>query len=205
LILDFHNLCEIAVEHIITISISDSTSESYIQKLRNEFPSKVKICVQIAKSAMENNINPLLAVSIGLHETEFQSLVSMPCSKRKAQTLKRTPKAHELNSCAQGPLQAIPHYFCPNKSSAECDLVSAGIQAITRMAHTISPTHGVLDPYDISYCVSHEAECGTLLAKYNRGLKGEFKKGRREYSNYAIPILSIYEFIYYRLEDAPTC
>jgi len=186
--------------------LNSKLSVVYARKLRALFPSKIAICVEIGNSAISQGINPILAISIALHETEFQNITSIPCSNALKKRLKRSPTPSELNACPQGPLQAIPYYVCPNHSAFDCNLVSAGLEAVLRFSNSISKTHGILDPYDVSYCLAFEQECGNLLAKYNRGIKGEFKKGRSEYSNYALPILETYKFILSSLEDiSPTC
>ena len=210
--MDFYPICEIAVEHIIDISernLNSKLSATYEKKLRDQFPQKIKVCVDIANEALTQNINPILAISIAMHETEFQYMISVPCEKKvndKFKRLKRKPKKADFDRCPQGPLQAIPYFYCPEKSAKDCNLVSAGITAISRTALFISKDHGALDPYDDAFCVAHEAECGDLFAKYNRGvLYGKFKKGRSEVDRYARPILRIYNALYNFLDVPPTC
>ena len=70
---------------------------------------------------------------------------------------------------AKGPLGVIPLYHCP--SISKCNYTQAGITALKKFTDL------------------HKKNTCKALAQYNRGLKGQCKKGRSEY-NYAQSVLS---------------
>ena len=72
---------------------------------------------------------------------------------------------------AKGPMGVIPKYHCPKKG--KCDYVKAGVSALKKFLGD---------------------DLCTSLAQYNRGLKGQCKKGRSEYG-YAKKVLKMYDFL----------
>ena len=69
---------------------------------------------------------------------------------------------------AKGPMGVIPKYHCPKKG--KCDYIKAGVSALKKFLGD---------------------DLCTSLAKYNRGLKGQCKKGRSEYG-YAKKVIRTY-------------
>ena len=70
----------------------------------------MKVCTEVAKEAINQNVDPILAVSIAYHESRFSS----PTSEKGA----------------KGPLGVIPQYHCP--SYGKCDFTKAGITALKK-------------------------------------------------------------------------
>ena len=100
------NLCWIIMLNIL----SPNASTTYQNKISKSLPSRMKVCTQVAKEAINQNIDPILAVSIAYHESRF----SNPTSSKGA----------------KGPLGVLPQYHCPN--SGKCDYTKAGITALKK-------------------------------------------------------------------------
>ena len=64
-------------------------------------------------SAMDHGIDPRLAVALAYTESRFNPKAVSPVG-------------------AQGPLQVIPFFHCPNRTIRDCDLIAAGMDAIIR-------------------------------------------------------------------------
>jgi len=123
-------------------------SPSYNQKIIKRVLPKMKICTQIYTEAEKQDVDPLLAISVGWHESRFKNVTS--------------------GKGAKGPMGVIPKYHCPKKG--KCNYVKAGVSALKKFLGD---------------------DLCTSLAKYNRGLKGQCKKGRSEYG-YAKKVIRTY-------------
>jgi len=100
------NLCWIIMLNIL----SPNASSTYQNKISKSLPSRMKVCTQVAKEAINQNIDPILAVSIAYHESRF----SNPTSSKGA----------------KGPLGVLPQYHCPK--TGKCDYTQAGITALKK-------------------------------------------------------------------------
>ena len=100
------NLCWIIMLNIL----SPNASTTYQNKISKSIPSRMKVCTEVAKEAINQNVDPILAVSIAYHESRFSS----PTSEKGA----------------KGPLGVIPQYHCP--SYGKCDFTKAGITALKK-------------------------------------------------------------------------
>ena len=129
-------------------------SPSYQRKVLRNLQPKMAICTQVYNEAVQQSVDPFLAISVAYRETRFKNVVS--------------------NKGAQGPMGVIPKYHCPKQG--KCDYIKAGVHALKR--------YMTLNKQDI--CKS--------LAQYNRGNKGQCKKGRSEYK-YAKSVLKLYDLL----------
>lgn len=83
--------------------------------------NRLKVCNQIKIEAQKQEVDPLLALSIGWAESGWQDL-------------------RNRKSGARGPMQILPHYWCAGKDGVwradgsgklkGCDLVQGGVRAI---------------------------------------------------------------------------
>jgi len=100
------NLCWVIMLNIL----SPNASTTYQNKISKSIPSRMKVCTQVAKEAINQKVDPILAVSIAYHESRFSNPTS--------------------NKGAKGPLGVLPQYHCP--SSGKCDYTKAGIAALKK-------------------------------------------------------------------------
>ena len=100
------NLCWIIMMNIM----SPNASVSYQKKISKTIPKRMAICQQVAKEAIKQKVDPILAISVAYDETRFENLTS--------------PKG------AKGPLGVMPQYHCPKKGN--CDYTQAGIAALKK-------------------------------------------------------------------------
>jgi len=100
------NLCWIVMLNIM----SPNASTSYQKKISKTIPSRMKICRQVAKEAIKQKVDPILAISVAYQETRFENLTS--------------------HKGAKGPLGVLPKYHCP--TSGHCNYTQAGISAIKK-------------------------------------------------------------------------
>lgn len=111
-------ICTIALTHFIAVQ-----HPQYQERLtNNKYASKYAVCEEIAQTSIDLGIDPALAISIAIEESGLEEgLVS--------------------KVGAQGPLQIIPRYFCPDKKGVVaprksrgvlqgCDLTYYGVKAI---------------------------------------------------------------------------
>lgn len=85
-------------------------SPSYNQKIMKRVLPKMEICSQIYIEAEKQGVDPLLAISVGWHESRFKNVTS--------------------GKGAKGPMGVIPKYHCPKKG--ECDYIEAGVSALKK-------------------------------------------------------------------------
>ncbi len=71
---------------------------------------RLETCYEIAVRAEAHGYDPVLLVSLAYVESRFASRAVS-------------------NVGAQGPMQVMPRYFCPNGELEGCDLVAAGMKA----------------------------------------------------------------------------
>lgn len=111
-------LCTMALSHFIAVQVP-SYQERLISK---KYTSKYQVCEEIAQTSLKLGVDPILTISIAIEESGLEKgLVS--------------------RVGAQGPLQILPQYFCPDskgivaprKSRGKlkgCDLVYYGVKAV---------------------------------------------------------------------------
>ena len=97
--------------------------EAFPRKLNN---TQMRICADIHDTAHSKGVDPLLAVSVGYHETRFRYKIGA---------------AGEI-----GPMQAIPRYWCPETGT--CDSVDAGVDALRYMLRRYGDTRLALTRYN---------------------------------------------------------
>lgn len=149
--LQFFDICRLLV---LTSSFPATPSSSYLKKHWNQAYQRIVICEKVAKEAQKQNLNVALAISVAARETRFTYSKS--------------------NKGAQGPLNILPKYHCPNGSSKNCDLIKEGVATLKK------------------YMQLNENNICKALAQYNRGNDGKCKEGRSEYE-YAQDVLNYYE------------
>lgn len=99
---------ELACKAVIELMVTKDISPTYERKLRASFPSRVRTCVRIGKEALNQGVDPVLAISVAMHESRF----TYPTSAKGA----------------KGPMGVMTRYVCAK--GAPCDLISAGVSAL---------------------------------------------------------------------------
>ena len=87
----------------------------------------IEVCQLIVESADRQDVDPVLAVAVGWNETRLRFGLRSPCG-------------------ARGPMQVIPHYWCPDRRgrwsangqhiTKDCDLIDAGVFALSYYLET---------------------------------------------------------------------
>ena len=72
-----------------------------------------RTCLEVAQGAALEGIPADLVIALAFTESRFN------------------PKARSSRG-ALGPLQVLPRYHCPSRKAAGCDLVAAGLSALSR-------------------------------------------------------------------------
>lgn len=103
-----------------------------------QLDNKMETCWAIVEEAYEQDIDPALAITIAFNESRLR-------------TNAKSSKG------AQGPLQAIPRLWCPDKNGKwtangehiekGCDLVEAGVRALKYYTQTKPSLHEALRAY----------------------------------------------------------
>lgn len=105
-----------------------SPCQPAIERLRAEHVSgadllsRSLVCADVAITALAHGVDPDLAVTVAFHESR------MDWSARSG-------------AGAVGPMQVVPRYWCPDRTEAGCDLVSAGVRALAEY----TDRHGELE------------------------------------------------------------
>ena len=81
---------------------------------------RIETCLRVGDAAVEAGIDPAVAIALSYTESRFN-------------------KEAVSSRGAEGPLQVLPKYYCPGKTSRDCDLIDAGIQAIIRHNKRFGP------------------------------------------------------------------
>lgn len=110
---------------------------------------RFNVCQEVAEEAIQNNISPVVVVSIAWEESRFgRNTVS-------------------YTGCCHGPLQINPRYYCENGKLENCDLFSDGIGAVKRN-HALYSRKKFSDQ-TLALGVSHRQEWEEVLCHYNAG------------------------------------
>lgn len=108
---------------------------SYVKKVISTVPQRLQTCLAITKEAYRQNVDPLLAITLGFKETTFLNIKS--------------------NQNAVGPLGTIMKYHCRQKDKKLCDPIEVGVSTIQKYLD--------LNPYDMCTALAkyNAGECGT--------------------------------------------
>lgn len=98
----------------------------------------IEVCQLIVESADRQDVDPVLAVAVGWNETRLRFGLRSPCG-------------------ARGPMQVIPHYWCPDRRgrwsangqhiTKDCDLIDAGVFALSYYLETRGSVGAALRSY----------------------------------------------------------
>ena len=143
-------------------------------------PERFNVCQEIAEEAIQNNISPVVVVSIAWEESRFgRNTVS-------------------YTGCCHGPLQINPRYYCENGKLENCDLFSDGIGAVKRN-HTLYSGKRFTDQAFV-LGVSHRQEWEEVLCHYNAG--NVCNEQSRRYARLIINIASEISYTYDAIEES---
>ena len=84
-----------------------------------------RTCLEVAQGAALEGIPADLAIALAFTESRFNPKARS--SRGALGPLQILPRRG-----AMGPLQVLPRYHCPSRKAAGCDLVAAGLSALSR-------------------------------------------------------------------------
>lgn len=99
---------------LLTRLSGDKPSASYVRSQEEKFLVRMYTCLKVALYAQVLSADVPLVLAIGWHESRFKMEIVSSAN-------------------AQGPLQVIPTYWCPNRRIKHCDLIEAGVRAVNKL------------------------------------------------------------------------
>ena len=87
-------------------------SDSWNTRVEREIPDRISVCISVMDAAVEVGAPPNLAAAVAWHESRFNDTAVSRAG-------------------AQGPMQVLPKYWCPDGKLKDCDLLREGIRALS--------------------------------------------------------------------------
>lgn len=93
---------------VVEMLAPSAASESYNRKIRKSFGARTIVCEAVGRQALEQGVDPMLAIAVAMVESRFTDVLS--------------------KKGAKGPMGVIPKYTCPRKGV--CNYIEAGVRAL---------------------------------------------------------------------------
>ncbi len=91
-------------------------------------PGAFSICKQVARTAISEGVDPVLAVAVAYHESRFRDI---PSNRGVAiMRIKGTTRSSLSTAIEQGALQVKPKWHCPQRKLNGCDTTLAGVRLL---------------------------------------------------------------------------
>lgn len=92
-------------------ALYSDTSDSWNEKIAQDIPDRISVCVSVLDAAVEMSVPPNLAAAVAWRESKFNN-------------------AAVSKAGARGAMQVLPKYWCPDGKLDGCDLVREGVRSL---------------------------------------------------------------------------